>query len=267
MRSILLVSVLVASIAFANDAFDNVGTERITEETFSQYSGPIWDGPMAVLYDNGPWFNSVGTGVGGNDESILQSWGGTYGWGCQEINDNIVADDFVVPSGQTWTVTSLTVAGYQTNSGTTPTINGLYLALFDDEPPTATAIYGDLVTNVFSSAAWTTYYRVNEAGSGTSAARPIMAVTADLASSWTLTEGTYWLAFQLAGTASSGPWTPPVVIWDTPITGNGIQSVDNGMSWAPAENNPGNYSGFLFIVEGTTTALQRDTWGHIKSVF
>ncbi len=54
-----------------------------------------------VIYDNGPLVNSLGTGVGGADESVLQSSSlsaSTLGFGFQVSDANRIADDFTVPS-------------------------------------------------------------------------------------------------------------------------------------------------------------------------
>ncbi len=268
MKLLILSAVFLVSFAFANNAYENDRVVVPSSADITGTIGPIWDGPLAELFNTGPWFNSAGTGFGGADESILEWSPGTYGWGCQEGYDNIVADDFVVPSGETWSITGITVGGYQTGSSTTPTIDALYLACYDDNPPTGTLVYGDLTTNVFSSAVWSGIYRVNVSGSGTASNRPIMAVTANPATPWVLGEGTYWIAYQLDGSLSSGPWAPPVVIMGTGDTGNGIQSTDNGVSYAPVTNGSANYpQGFLIILEGDLVSLQRSTWGSIKTVF
>ncbi|MCD4775242.1 MAG: hypothetical protein K8S15_04230 [Candidatus Aegiribacteria sp.] len=266
MKFSVLATVILVSFAFANDAYDDASSVVPSDGFLNAAPGPVWFGPLAEMYTNGAWFNSAGTGSGGADESILETWGTIYGFGCQLNYDNLVADDFVVPSGETWDITSVTVAGYQTGSSTTPTINGMYIACYDDPPTTGTLVYGDLSTNAFSSAAWSGVYRVNEAGSGTTTNRPIMAVTADNATPWTLTEGTYWLVYQLNGSLSSGPWAPPLAIWGTQVTGNGLQSTDGGSTYVPVVNG-GNGQGFLFILEGDLVPLQRSTWGSIKTEF
>ena len=267
MKYSVLAAVLLVSLASANGATDNLNTVVTTDDYITVTPGPVWSGPLAEMYNNGPWWNSAGSGVGGADESILETWGNTYGWGCQFGYDNVIADDFVIPAGETWDITAITVAGYQTGSTTTPTVNGLRLVCYDDQPPTGTMVYGDYTTNVFSSAVWSGIYRVNEAGSGTTSNRPIMAVTANLSSAWTLSEGTYWIAYQLDGSLSSGPWTPPIVIMGTQVTGNGLQSLDAGVSWAPAVTGADLQQGFPMIIEGDLVALQRSTWGEIKTVF
>ncbi len=266
MKFLILMTVLLVSIAFANET-ENVRAEVPNDVIVGSAIPSGWDGPLAELFNTGPWWNSAGTGVGGMDESILEAWGTTYGYGCQLSATNLIADDFEVPAGQTWEITGITVGGYQTGSGTTPTINGLYLAGYDDPPTTGTVVYGDIGTNVFTSAIWSDIYRVNEAGTGVNSDRPIMAVTATFSTSWIAPEGTYWIGWQLDGTASSGPWAPPVVIMGTQDTGNGLQSVDGGILWEPVENG-GAPQGLLLIIEGNVMgALEQSTWGSIKTIF
>jgi hypothetical protein len=219
---------------------------------------------MAELYSNGPWWNSVGTGAGGADESLLEAPMNSYGFGAQHPLGYIMADDFTIPVGQTWTIESITCFTYQTNSGPTPTINGLFLALYDDGPTSSPSlIWGSLSTNVFSSAAFSNVYRVNALGGGT--ARPIMAVTADLATSVVLGEGQYWLHMNYTGTASSGPWQPPIVILGQQTTGNAYQYTT---AWALAlDSGTGTPQGIPFVLSGLPVALERTTWGEIKSIF
>lgn len=265
MKYFILTTILLVSFAFANEASEGLRAEVPNDMAVGR-GGPIWDGPKATIWDNGPWWNSQGTGVGGVDESILQSWGTTYGFGFQLSYDYRIADDFEIPAGETWEIQTVIMAGYQTGSGTTPTINGMFLGVYDDNPTTGTLVAGDPFDNVFTMAEWSNIYRVNEAGTGVSTDRPIMACTAELSTPWTLGEGTYWITLQADGTGASGPWHPPVVIWDQMDTGNGLQSLDGGVTWAPVENG-GYPQGLLFILEGEPVALVQDTWGSIKTIF
>ena len=57
--------------------------------------------PKATLFDNGPVFNSVGTGAGGANESIYYQGGtGSYGSGCQYVSGIYITDDFTVPANR-----------------------------------------------------------------------------------------------------------------------------------------------------------------------
>jgi len=266
MRYLLSVLVL-GSVAIASDSVDDIYTPAPEFTGIAAGGGPVWDGPYATLFDNGPYANSTGTGYGGADESRMTSSESTYGAGCQYVNSNRCADDFTIPAGQTWTITGITLFGYQTNSGTNPTINACYLTIYSgDSPNTGTVVYGDYTTNRFSSAAWTNTYRVSSTEYGTGTARPIMAIVANV--STTLGAGNYWLGWCMNGTGSSGPWQPPVVN-DPPggVTGNGMQSISGG-SFAPlVMGGTGLAYGCPFVISGTSTALERTTWGEIKTVF
>lgn len=264
MKYFILATILLASMAVANEASEGLRAE-VPNEMAVGAPGPIWDGPKALLFDDGPWWNSEGTGVGGADESILQAWGSTYGYGFQLSYDNRMADDFEVTAGEQWIIESVTFGGYQTGSGLTPTINGMFMAVYDDNPNTGTMIAGDPYANVFTSAEWSGIYRVNESGSGSNTDRPIMANTAVLGTAWTLDEGVYWFSLQADGTGSSGPWHPPVVIWDVQETGNALQSTDAGVTWVPVVNGTAA-QGCTFMLEGSL-ALEQATWGSIKSIF
>jgi hypothetical protein len=269
MRFLVLLLILTASLAVANNAYESVDAEDNTSSMLHA-PGPVWDGPLAELYSNGPWYNSTGTGVGGADESILETPNSTLGFGFQHTAyGNIMADDFVIPSGQTWTIESITCFGYQTNSTTTPTFNGMWLEIWDDGPDSSpTLLWGDMTTNVYSSAAWTNVYRVSTASSGTSSARPIMAVTANLSTPVVLGEGDYWLHVNMDGTLTSGPWAPPISILGATSTGDAYQYTSSTGSWALAlDSGGGTPQGIPFVLDGLPTALQRSTWGEIKSSF
>ncbi len=134
---------------------------------------------MATLFDNGPVFNSTGTGAGGANESIYYQGGtGTYGSGCQYASGIYVADDFTVPSGKTWATTSIDFYSYQTNSTTTSTITGIYVRIWSGKPGVAgsTVVWGDMTTNRLGTTNFANVYRVLAANGGV--ARPIMKVVA-----------------------------------------------------------------------------------------
>ncbi len=253
---------LAVAVALAGSAREDVG------DWTGIGSGPgggigDWDYPMDVLHDNGPFVTGEGLGSGGADVSEMNAGESTYGFGFQVANGNMIADVFEVPAGATWDIETITIFGYQTNSGTTPTINDIRLAVYDDVPTTGALIWGDMSSNVFTSSSWTDCYRVNT-GDYTSTARPIMANVCEV-SGLSLTEGSYWLVFQAGGTGSSGPWANPVTIAGVPSEGVAMQYTSSG--WAQAlMGGTGNGVTFPFILEGPT-ALNRTTWGEIKSLF
>lgn len=180
----------------------------------------------ATVFESGPFVNSPGTGVGGADESSLQSGMTLYGSNMNQSLGYSMADDFVVPAGG-WSPTKFTFFGYQTGSPTSGTFTGLYFRLYNG-PPNAggTVVWGDLTTNRLTSQVWSNCYRVNTIGGDNQ--RAIMNLDCNI-SGMTLNQGTYWLEVQTTGSGSSGPWANPIVINGTLTTGNGIQWT--GSAW------------------------------------
>ena len=210
----------------------------------------------SVLYDNGPLVNSPGTGLGGADESVLQSVSlglNILGFGHQVASGNRVADDFVVPASG-WIVDRIDFFAYQTGSPTTSTMTAVNFRIWDGPPgmPGSDVVFGDTTTNRLTATGWINALRVTETTTGTTNNRPLMGNTAGgLALS--LNAGTYWLDWQTDGSLASGPWAPPITITGTAITGNGLQSLDGGVTYAAALDSGTNMDpqGFPFVISGT----------------
>lgn len=186
-----------------------------------------------LLHDNGPLVNSPGGGAGGADVSYLDVAAGlgTYGFGHQIVAFNRVADDFTVPAPG-WDIDSLIFYAYQTGSTTTSTITEVNVAIWDAAPNAGgNIIWGDTTTNILSGSYWTGIYRTLDTDL-LNTQRPIMAdriATAGLS----LAAGTYWVSWQSGGTLASGPWAPPITISGTPQTGDALQFLGTGGTWAP----------------------------------
>jgi len=206
-----------------------------------------------VLYDNGPFINSPGTGPNGSHQSILQNTSlnmTTLGAGVQISAGNRMADDFVVTSN--WDISSITVYAYQTGSTTTSTMTTAYLQIWNGTPGAGgQVIWGNLSTNRLQSTSWTNTYRVSQTTINTD--RPIMQVVCSTPG-LSLSPGTYWIDFSLAGSLSSGPWAPPITITGQSTTGNARQFTssawqifEDGASFTP--------QGIPFIVSGTAASL------------
>jgi len=262
-----LVSLLLAVPAIAGEATDDAGTQVSAELSGHIGGGSVWDGPKDILWDNGPLVTSTGTGVGGADESIVDANETTNGFGCQFASDIRLSDDFTVPAGETWLVSSVTLFGYQTDSGTSSTIVGAYIEFFDNPPEYGTSVYGDLYTNVLTATSWMNCYRVQYSASGTNTQRPIMVNVCDYSSPISFTEGTYWICWQLDGTGASGPWNPPITINGQLVTGDAVQYYNSGWGYI-SDSTSGNAKGLPFILSGTSSgALQNETWAAIKTIF
>jgi hypothetical protein len=199
-----------------------------------------------VLYDNGAFINSPETGAGGAGESVVQTSRAMTTYGFTDNGDFRLADDFTLTSRSR--ISKIKFYAYQTNSPTTSTITAVNLRIWNGPPnnPGSSVIYGDTTNNRMTSTGWTKSYRVLESTPGDTN-RPIMVVTAGLGV--TLNPGTYWLDWQMAGSASySGPYALPVTRNGQTTTGNALQY--QGSSWgAVNDSGSGTQQGFPFIVE------------------
>lgn len=178
----------------------------------------------AVLFDNGPLVTNPGGGAGGADASLLQTAlsMNIYGAGCQLSFDNRLADDFTLTDSKR--ISTIILYGYQTGSSTVPTINSVYIRIYDRQPnlPGATVIWGNRITNRLTEASFSGIYRAADYDP-TNTARPIMRLSCNVDVS--LAAGTYWLEYSFNGTLSSGPWCPPVTISGQTTTGNAMQYI------------------------------------------
>lgn len=154
--------------------------------------------------------------------SEMQSVGGftntNFGFGASYNNANstnfALADDFVVPAGETWQLTSSDIFIYQTGfSGTGVPVDQLRVWILDGDPTNTTppnVVHGNNTSNVINVAnsADALMYRISNASPGTT--RKIFRINAN--TSFTLTPGTYWFVFQVHATNDGGVFVPPITI-------------------------------------------------------
>jgi hypothetical protein len=275
MRAFLTVALLLPFVIVGPvlaSSREDVGS-AVPETPTDPGNAPIWQGPMtAVLYDNGPLVTNPGGGVGGADESVLQTISlgmTTLGFGHQVFNDNRVADDFTVPVGDTWDITNITFFAYQTGSSTTSTMTAVHFEIWDGMPGVGTLVFGDMTTNRLLATSWSGIYRVTETTTGSATDRPIMANVASPLAPLQLGEGTYWLAWQTDGTLGSGPWAPPVTINGQATTGNGMQSIAGAAYAAVTDGGSLTGQGFPFIIEGSTgpVSVEPSNWAAVKALY
>lgn len=215
-----------------------------------------------ILFDNGPVFNSVGTGSGGADESVLYTTTfamGTIGFGAQSVSFNRVADDFTV-TGCYWKIDSVAFFCYQTGSTTTSTITAINVMLWDSIPYTpawGNVIFGDTTTNRMIRTAWSGVYRITETTTGNTQ-RPIMRSVVDMGG-LIVPAGDYWLDWSFAGSLASGPWQPPRTPAGVSVTGNGLQRLANLVYNNAVDGGTGLAAqGFPFVIYGTQIDLTAD---------
>lgn len=211
--------------------------------------------PESVLYDNGPFINSPGTGFAGADESMLQNLTlgmNILGVGHQYDNNNRIADDFTVSAAGGWDIDTITFYDYQTGSTTISPITHINLRIWNGKPGAGgSVIWGDTTTNRMTGTGWSGAYRVTEDTSG-NIDRPIMASM--VAVGLHLPQGTYWLDWQADGSATyTGPWAPPITINGSTTTGNAIQYLSSSGTWQDVldEDGTNTQQGFPFVIQGS----------------
>ena len=219
--------------------------------------GSLWTPPNVSLHDNG-WFvipSDEGILSGGYDLSRVQYvdlglW--TTGFGHQVSYDISVADEFVVPDGETWAVEFITFYEYQSLTSTAGTINDVRVRIWNGKPDEGgVVIWGDLTTNRLVSSTFCGVYRATDYSQPLDMLRPIMASVC--AVDVEIDAGEYWVEWTAGGTALSGPWAVPVVIAGEGTTGNALQFY---LGWADAtDSQTGEPQGLAFVVEGTKVGI------------
>lgn len=220
-------------------------------------SAPRWNAPLAVLYDNGSIVTGVGNGSGGANTSSIGLGSFLFGLGHQVVNNNRVADDFMIAGGS-WQIDNITFFAYQTGSTVVSTMTSVNLQIWNGPPGVvgSSVVWGDTTTNRLSSSAWTGTYRVQDSNNLTNTQRPIMANVVSV--NTVLPPGTYWLDWQTGGTLVSGPFAPLISSLTLPPSGNGRQALA-GVWGAPSE-----LAEFPFLIDGT--ALGGFDCGELLSV-
>ncbi len=169
----------------------------------------------------------------------------SFGYGAfynNALTTNLrIADDFTVPTGQSWNVTNIDFFCYQTSfAGTIPPIDVIRVQIYNGDPQTTgTLIVGDMTTNIYdaSNSGEAFMYRISNtvipATAPTGTARKIWKVKANLTT--TLSSGNYWIVFQIHATNDASVFMPPVTIIGSrgATTANAKQLTVSGPSWAP----------------------------------
>lgn len=189
---------------------------------------------FAQPYVNGPFVTHPGAfacvapippGDGSSLENIAPLNLNTFGFTAS--NAFRCADDFTVPAGESWTLSDITVYGYQTltSNAVTSTITAGNYRIWCGTPGAGGTIVADFsAASQWMSSTWTGAYRATAGVIGVCAAantnRKIMDVVMN-GNGIVLGPGTYWVDYAL--TAPAGPFCPPIAILGTGNTGNARQ--------------------------------------------
>lgn len=182
--------------------------------------------------------------------------------------DFSLADDFVVPAGQSWTVTSFDFFGYQTGyAGTAIPIDGLRVRVWNGDPslPSSVVVAGDMVTNVLNVASSSNAF-VYRTATTTGTTRKIWKFNANL--NYVFAPGTYWVEFQVHATNDSSVFFPPVTILNTTSNASWNALQRNVTAWAPVVDGGSlNLLAIPFVLNGTVLAAEKFDFSSGVSIF
>ena len=225
-------------------------------------SAGCWTSP--TLYNNGGVVTNPGLATGGADASLIAPGEQSVSYEWSASAGASVADDFTIPPGRTWTVTTFRTMGYdQFGSASFNTYTALYVRIWNGDPrnPSSAVVWGDLTTNVLntSTTVWSNAYRVLGIPGDTS--RALWDLHGNVPSV-VLNSGTYWVEY--SGTDSVLSSIVPVSSFGQGVVvlpfGNALLH-KNGV-WAPEVDQGYAYSswvhaglggapfGLPFILEG-----------------
>ncbi|WBV61024.1 T9SS type A sorting domain-containing protein [Chryseobacterium camelliae] len=193
-------------------------------------------------------WSEVQNNTGNTTESNTSAgYAGTY---SSATANYFLADDFTIPAGQTWNITSVDFFAYQTGyTGTTSPFNTVRVNIFSSDPSVtgAISVFGNDTTNRFSSSTDSNMYRIFNSqvpspGSAVGTTRKIWKVTAN--TPVTLAAGTYWIKYQLQNvTVTNAGFLPAVTISGT----RGLPA------WNAKQNNAAGGAWTSIIDDGTPT--------------
>ncbi len=244
--------------------------------------------PAAIIYDNGPFITDVraknGTAApAGSFFSEVQNNAGNTTQSNNAAGSAAyqsafrLADDFVIPVGETWTINSVLTFAYLTGGGATSPFTAGTLQIWNGRPGDAgsTVIYGDTTTNRLGASTDTSTFRIFNSlypspGSAPGTTRRIWQNSLTVAPALVLTAGTYWIDW--ATTVNNNPATahfaPSVTIVDTRTTALANARQSNAGTWVdvvdigeaastPQTNNvPDAALDFPFKLDGTKTGVR-----------
>ncbi len=178
----------------------------------------------ATLFNNGTFLDS-------GNLSILDTTTGATTLGVSSIaaSNFTTADDFTV-GGTGWSVSSLNFFGYQTSAAGYSFTNVTWSVVSGANINTGTVVASGTTASTNGGLIG---YRVTDT-TLTSTARAIYSIAVDVPD-FSLSAGTYWLTWALAGTGASGPFVPPV---------SGSLSAGN------SQQSPSGPGGYITVTDG-----------------
>lgn len=228
----------------------------------------------APIYNNGP-LSTGAISLSGNSAPVGSTWSEVAADSATTANSNTgytasgsfrLADNFIVPVGQTFEVSSIDLFAYVTGSSAASSpFTGVTLQVWNGRPGDggSSVVFGDPTTNVLGSSTFANMYRLFNSttpapGNPTGTTRPIFQNSVST-SGLTLTAGEYWLDFSL--TAGGTVFYPAITIPGVRTVSGWNARQFSGTSWADALDggNPSTIPDVAqdlpFVLNGTVTGV------------
>ncbi len=217
--SFLLIGLDICAQPYING---NISTGTLTKSGVNAPAGYNWS---EIQNEPGATFSNSLIGVGTQ---------------IRDTESNRVADDFTVPTGQTWNITKVTFYSYQTGYvGISSPFTDVRVQIKNAIPSNAasTVVFGDLATNRLLNSSDAMMYRIPNTttpapGTPAELNRKIFKIEATV--NVALTTGTYWIEWNhFAG--ANGNFSPPSTVVDVrTVAGyNAIQWAGDESLWKP----------------------------------
>ncbi len=180
---------------------------------------------------NGAFWSEVGDGGALMGANRLAGFALHAASGATNALSYRVADDFVVPAGQSWSVTDLTFYVYSPGFASASLVNSANVNVWTGQPGLPGSQLVVQVASLPTSSAPTSIYRVFTTTVGPVISSPDTTRriwTVNLPLSMHLDAGTYWIELQLA------PTTPGTPIYAVPAT---LDNGRNAPGWNALQNS------------------------------
>jgi hypothetical protein len=191
-------------------------------------------GPSTQIYSNGP-LSTGATAKNGtaapsgtnwselqNDTGNTAASNGSWGFSANGASYRL-ADDFTVPSGQSWTLSGIDVYAYKTGaSASASPFTSATLQIYRGRPGDSgsTLVCGNTTTNMLTSSSAANLYRILNTVVPTAATpdttrkiwRNRLAIPSTCAGAGAFTAGTYWIVWGTRDSANGAHYTPSLAI-------------------------------------------------------
>jgi hypothetical protein len=246
LKNIIAIAILIiiASCSKNDEPVTPIPTPEQTTTDLNYFNGSLSTGATA---NNG---TTAPTGYTWSEIEATNDFTGFIA-----ANDFYLADDFIVPVGEKWTINKFVFFAYQTNYlGTNSPFNEVKYEIYDSNPSAAGAskIFGGFTINKYATSEDSKMYRLFNATADLK--RKIYKITAS-ATDLVLMPGTYWIKWQTKTITDSLHYHPSNTTKGTAGVATYNSMIQEAGIWKINYNGTGNKVDFPFGIVGTKTKI------------